>query len=178
MGFTFTPLDVPGVILVEPDVFPDDRGWFHEQYRQGVFARHGIGPFVQDNISFSRRGVLRGLHFQRPPKAQGKLVSCLQGEIWDVAVDLRPNAATRGRWAAKKISGENHRMLWIPPGFAHGFVVLSETALVAYKVTEYYAPELDAGIRWDDPDLAIRWPISSPLVSPKDAALGFLREYE
>jgi len=176
LGFRFSPLTIEDVILVEPDVFPDARGWFLEAYRLEDFRSHGIGPFVQDNLSCSRQGVLRGLHFQRPPKAQGKLVSCPSGEIWDVAVDIRPDSPTFGKWVAEHLSGDNHRMLWIPPGFAHGFVTLSGQAIVAYKVTESYAPELDAGIRWDDPDLAIPWPVSSPLVSPKDAALPLAGE--
>ncbi len=177
MGFSFRHLAIEDVLLISPDVYADRRGWFKESYRQELFAQHGIGPFVQDNVSFSVRNVIRGLHYQLPPKAQGKLVQCLSGEIWDVAVDIRKDSATFGQWVAEPISAENHRMLWLPAGFAHGFAVLSETALVMYKVTAPYTPELDRGIRWDDPDLAIGWPVSSPLVSPKDAALGVIREW-
>ena len=178
MAFTFRSLDaIPDVMVIEPAVYPDKRGWFKETYLEESFGRFGIGPFVQDNISFSSRNVLRGLHFQLPPKAQGKLVQCLSGEIRDVAVDIRKTSPTFGQWVAETLSAENHKMLWLPAGFAHGFVVLSETALVMYKVTAPYAPDLDRGIRWDDPDLAIDWLVSSPVVSPKDAALGFLREW-
>lgn len=176
MSFSSKRLSIPDVIRISPDVYPDERGWFKESYLENEFSRHGIGPFVQDNVSFSSHGVLRGLHFQLLPKVQGKLVQCLSGEIWDVAVDIRKESPTFGKWVAEHLSAENHHMLWLPPGFAHGFIVLSEEALVMYKVTAPYAPELDRGIRWDDPDLAIRWPISSPLVSPKDAALPSLRE--
>jgi len=177
MGFSFNPLEIPDVIRVEPDVYPDERGWFKESYRKELFEKHGIGPFVQDNVSFSSRGVLRGLHFQSPPKVQGKLVQCLSGKIQDVAVDIRKDSPTFGKWVAETLSAENHHMLWLPPGFAHGFIVLSETALVMYKVTVPYAPELDRGIRWDDPDLAVDWPVSSPVVSPKDAELPFFKEW-
>ena len=177
MSFSFKWLSIADVIRIEPDVYPDERGWFKESYLEEEFATQGIGPFVQDNVSFSSHGVLRGLHFQLPPKAQGKLVQCLSGEIWDVAVDIRSESPTFGKWVAEHLSAENHHMLWLPPGFAHGFIVLSEEALVMYKVTAPYDPELDHGIRWNDPDLAIRWPISSPLVSPKDTALPSLREW-
>ncbi len=179
MAFIFHKSDrIPEVTVIEPDVYGDDRGWFKESYRRDAFVQHKIGPFVQDNVSFSARNVIRGLHFQLPPKAQGKLVQCLSGEIWDVAVDIRKESATFGRWVAEKLSAENHRMLWLPPGFAHGFAVLSETALVMYKVTAPYAPELDRGIRWDDSDLAIQWPVSSPIVSDKDQKLPEMRELE
>ena len=178
MGFSFNPLEIPDVIKIEPDVYPDKRGWFKESYRQDEFTAQGIGPFVQDNVSSSSHGVLRGLHFQAFPRAQGKLVQCLSGEIWDVAVDIRKDSPTFGKWVAEHLSAENHYMFWLPAGFAHGFVVLSETALVMYKVTVPYAPELDRGIRWDDPDLAIDWPISSPLVSDKDRKLKGMRECE
>ncbi len=177
MAFVFCELDkIPDVKMIEPQVFPDNRGWFKENYRQDVFAKHGIGPFVQDNVSFSTYGVLRGLHFQLPPKDQGKLVSCLLGEILDVAVDIRKDSPSYGKWVAEHLSAENHRMLWFPAGFAHGFVVLSETALVVYKVTAPYTPELDRGIRWDDPDLAIDWQIENPIISSKDAKLPFLKD--
>ena len=177
MGFSFNPLSIPDVMRIEPDVYPDERGWFKESYRRDEFAAQGIGPFVQDNISFSTQNVLRGLHFQLPPGAQGKLVQCLSGKIWDVAVDIRKDSPDYGKWVAETLSEENHHMLWLPPGFAHGFIVSSKTALVLYKVTVPYAPELDRGIRWDDPDLAIRWPISSPLVSDKDLKLKGMREW-
>ena len=177
MGFSFNRLSIPDVMRIEPDVYPDERGWFKESYRHDEFVAQGVGPFVQDNISFSTQNVLRGLHFQLPPEAQGKLVQCLAGKIWDVAVDIRKDSPDYGKWVAETLSEENHCMLWLPPGFAHGFIVLSKTALVLYKVTAPYAPELDRGIRWDDPDLAIRWPISSPLVSDKDRKLKGMREW-
>ncbi|NOZ12526.1 MAG: dTDP-4-dehydrorhamnose 3,5-epimerase [Acidobacteria bacterium] len=175
MAFSFRPLAIEDVLLILPDVYPDNRGWFKEAYKRDEFAMHGIGPFVQDNVSFSACGVLRGLHFQSPPEAQGKLVSCLLGEIRDVAVDIRKESPTFGKWVAEHLSAENHRMLWLPAGFAHGFVVLSETALVMYKVTAPYTPELDRGIRWNDPDLAIDWQIEHPVISSKDKNLPFLK---
>ena len=178
MSFHIHKLAIPDVLLIESDVFPDDRGWFAEIFKKTDFVQYGIGPFVQDNQSFSRHGVVRGLHYQLPPMAQGKLVQCVTGEIWDVAVDIRPSSPTFKQWVAETLSGENHRMLYIPEGFAHGFVVTGDHATVIYKVTSEYAPDLDRGIRWDDPDLAIDWPISSPLVSDKDRKLKGMRECE
>jgi dTDP-4-dehydrorhamnose 3,5-epimerase len=177
VNFTFTRLAIPDVILVEPRSFGDERGYFMESYRESAFAKGGIDArFVQDNRSFSRRGVLRGLHFQRAPFGQGKLVSALQGEIFDVAVDLGPDSPTFGEWAGERISAENKLMIYVPEGFAHGFQVLSESALVHYKTTSEYAPEADAGVRWNDPDLAIPWPLTPPLLSAKDEALPRLSE--
>ena len=177
MPFRFKQLEIPDVILVEPVVFPDRRGFFMETYKRSEFEANGIpAAFVQDNLSRSVKGVLRGLHYQRPPKAQGKLVIVVQGCIFDVAVDLRQGSPTFGRWVGVELSSEEPRMLWVPEGFAHGFQALSEEALVLYKVTAEYAPELDAGVRWDDPDLAIPWPVKSPIISDKDAALPCLRE--
>jgi len=163
---------IPEVLLIEPRVFGDERGFFMESFNQRDFhAATGLSPaFVQDNHSKSARHVLRGLHYQiRQP--QGKLVRVVQGEVFDVAVDLRSAAPTFGHWVGARLSGENKRQLWIPAGFAHGFVVLSETAEFLYKATDYYAPEFERCIRWDDPDLAIDWPLSAPpLLSAKDAA--------
>jgi len=177
MPFTFTPLTIPDVILIEPRVFADSRGYFLETYRYSDFAAHGIGEvFVQDNHSRSTRGVLRGLHFQHPPKAQGKLVRTVRGAIFDVAADIRPGSPTFGRWVGEMLSDENQRMLYIPPGFAHGFVVLSDMADVTYKVTADYAPECDSGVIWNDPTLAIAWPVATPLLSAKDAALPALQQ--
>jgi dTDP-4-dehydrorhamnose 3,5-epimerase len=177
VNFTFTKLPIPDVILVEPRSFGDERGYFMESYRESVFAKGGItARFVQDNRSFSQRAVLRGLHFQRAPFGQGKLVSVLQGEVFDVAVDLRPGSPTFGEWVGERISAENKLMIYVPEGFAHGFQVLSESALVHYKTTSEYAPRADAGVRWDDPDLAIPWPLTPPLLSPKDEALPMLSE--
>ena len=148
-----------------------------ESYKYSEFFAFGIKErFVQDNHSRSKKGVLRGLHYQRHPKAQGKLVRVVVGEIFDVAVDLRLNSPTYGKWVGERLSAENKRMLYIPPGFAHGFCVLSEEAEVLYKTTEEYSPDHDAGIIWNDPEIGIDWPIERPILSPKDAALPMLRE--
>ncbi len=172
MPFTFSPLQLPEVILIAPRVFPDARGFFLETYKHSDFAANGIPErFVQDNHSRSTRNVLRGLHFQNPPKAQGKLVLVVRGVIFDVAVDIRPGSSTFGQWVGEMLSDENHHMLYIPPGFAHGFVVLSDVADVTYKVTAEYAPELDSGVIWNDPGIAIQWPVQQPILSAKDAAL-------
>jgi dTDP-4-dehydrorhamnose 3,5-epimerase len=164
-----TELEIPGVLLVEPRVFGDARGWFMESWHAERYAEAGIGPrFVQDNFSMSGRGTLRGLHYQQP-HAQGKLVSVLEGEVWDVAVDIRVGSPTYGRWAATVLSAENHRQLYIPAGFAHGFVVTSERALFHYKCTEQYRPEAEGTVYWNDPELGIEWPVEAPTVSHKDA---------
>ncbi len=168
---------LPGVILFEPRVFGDDRGYFFESFRLDVFEQHA-GPhvFVQDNESFSRHGVLRGLHFQKPPFTQGKLVRVILGTVLDVAVDIRRGSPTFGRHVAEVLSAENHRSMWIPPGFAHGFAVLSDSALFSYKCDAFYAPGHDAGIAWNDPLLAIDWKIAAEdvCISPKDALLPCL----
>lgn len=165
-----TETSLPGVWLVEPKVFGDERGFFFETYRAERYAEAGIsGPFVQDNMSFSQRGTLRGLHFQNP-KAQGKLVYVPQGEAFDVAVDVRVGSPTFGRWTGVTLSGENKRQLYVPEGFAHGFCVVSETALYAYKCTDVYDPAAEVCVRWNDPDIGIEWPADEPLLSPKDAA--------
>lgn len=172
MPFTFAPLSIPDVILITPRVFLDPRGYFLETYKYSEFAAHGIRDiFVQDNHSHSAKDVLRGLHFQHPPKAQGKLVRAVRGAVFDVAADIRPSSPTFGQWVGEVLSDENRRMLYIPPGFAHGFAVLSDIADVSYKVTAEYAPEYDSGIAWNDPTLAIQWPVATPLISSKDAAL-------
>ena len=166
-----TPTSVPEVMILEPRVFEDPRGFFFESYNRRVFREAtGLDPqFVQDNQSFSVRNVLRGLHYQvRQP--QGKLITVLAGEIFDVAVDLRRSSPTFGKWVSATLSGGTHRALWIPPGFGHGFLVLSEHALVQYKATDYYAPEHERTVLWSDPDLAIAWPLEGePIVSDKDA---------
>ncbi len=166
----FLPLEIPEVILVEPKVHGDDRGFFLETYHQRKFADGGItAAFVQDNHSYSVRGTLRGLHAQlRRP--QGKLVRVILGEIFDVAVDIRPHSPTFGRWVSEVLSGENLHQLYVPPGFAHGFCVLSETAHVLYKCTELYDPEDEIVIAWNDPRIGIPWPVESPLLSPRDLA--------
>jgi dTDP-4-dehydrorhamnose 3,5-epimerase len=180
MPFTFKKGPIEGLMIVEPRVFPDDRGFFMETYKAGDFAAAGIsGPFVQDNHSRSRKGTIRGLHFQKDPHAQGKLVRVTRGKVWDVAVDIRPASTTRGRWFGIELSEYNHTMLWIPPGFAHGFLALEDTSELQYKCTIEYHAASDAGIRWNDPELAIAWPVAQMdvLVSPKDAGLPLFSEY-
>ena len=155
-----TPTELPDLLLIEPKVFGDARGFFFESFSQRAFdeavGRHV--EFVQDNHSRSARGVLRGLHFQRPPHAQGKLVRVSSGSVFDVAVDVRRSSPTFGRWLGLELSAENQRQLWIPPGFAHGFLVLSDSADFLYKTTDYYAPASEGSVRWDDPTIDIRWP--------------------
>jgi dTDP-4-dehydrorhamnose 3,5-epimerase len=170
---------LPGVVILEPRVFGDERGFFLESYNQKVFAELGIEEhFVQDNHSGSRRNVLRGLHYQIK-QAQGKLVRAVEGEILDVAVDMRRSSPTFGGWEAVRLSGENKRMLWIPQGFAHGFRVISEKAQVVYKATDYYAPEHERTVAWDDPDLKIDWELDGePIVSAKDQRGVALRDAE
>jgi len=169
--FIFEPLTIPDVIRVRPRVFGDERGFFLETYKRSEFAAHGIGlPFVQDNQSCSTRGVLRGLHYQVPPSAQGKLVRCVAGEVLDVAVDIRSGSPFFGKWVAETLSEQNHHMLYVPPGFAHGYYTLSERAQVLYKVTAEYAPACERGIRWDDPALGIAWPAREVTLSAQDVA--------
>lgn len=156
----FTPLAIPDVFLIEPKVFGDARGFFLESFRQDLFnqATGTNYEFIQDNHSRSSKGVLRGLHYQLPPHAQGKLVRVISGAVFDVAVDIRRSSSTFGKWVGAELSAETHGQLWIPPGFAHGFVVLSDVAEVVYKTTAYYAPESEWGLPWNDPDIAIAWP--------------------
>jgi dTDP-4-dehydrorhamnose 3,5-epimerase len=158
------PTRLPEVLLIEPQVFGDERGFFYESFHQARWqAETGLDTiFVQDNHSRSVKGVLRGLHYQCAPAAQGKLVQCVIGEVFDVAVDIRPGSATFGQWVGESLSAENHRQMWIPEGFAHGFLVLSEVAEFLYKTTDYYSPEHERSICWDDPDLGIRWPLDGP----------------
>ncbi|RAP58410.1 dTDP-4-dehydrorhamnose 3,5-epimerase [Oleiagrimonas sp. MCCC 1A03011] len=168
--------DLPGVCVLEPKVFGDARGFFYESYNQATFAELGLKPsFAQSNVSRSARGVLRGLHHQWP-NPQGKLVSVLEGEVYDVAVDIRRGSPTYGRWAAAMLSAENHRHFWIPEGFAHGFCVLSEHATFTYQCTALYDAKADAGIRWNDAALGIDWPLSDPLLSDKDARAPLLAD--
>ena len=169
-----TPTDIDGVLVLEPKVFGDARGFFLESFNQQAFddaVGHAVA-FMQDNHSRSAKGVLRGLHYQLPPHAQGKLVRVTQGAVYDVAVDVRPASATFGRWVGVELSGENHKQLWIPAGFAHGFLVLSESADFLYKTTDYYAPQAERSVHWADPELGIAWPDIgvAPTLSPKDAA--------
>jgi dTDP-4-dehydrorhamnose 3,5-epimerase len=177
MSFKFHRLEIPDVVLVEAVSFADDRGFFAETYKMSPFAAHGISlPFVQDNLSHSVQGVLRGLHYQKHPKAQGKLIMVLRGRIFDVAVDIRVGSPTYRRWVGVVLSADDSRLLYVPVGFAHGFCVLSEQADVLYKVTEEYAPELDRGIVWNDPAIGIQWPVAEPILSPKDAQLPLLSD--
>lgn len=167
-----TRLQIPDVLLLEPRVFGDERGFFYESFNQAAFNKAtGLNlDFVQDNHSKSAKNVLRGLHYQVPPKAQGKLVRVVAGEVFDVVVDIRKDSPTFGRWVGENLSETNKRQLWIPPGFAHGFLVLSESAEFLYKTTDYYAPECERSILWDDSALDIRWPLTeTPLLSGKDA---------
>lgn len=168
--------ELEGVLILEPDVFQDVRGFFMETYNKERYAELGMAcDFVQDNLSFSSRGVLRGLHYQYP-HAQGKLVQVLQGEVWDVAVDIRRGSPQFGRWTAVSLSARNRKQLYVPPGFAHGFCVVSDTALFSYKCTELYYPEHEAGIRWDDADIGIQWPFAEPVLSGKDRTLPCLAD--
>lgn len=170
------PCELEGVLLIEPRVYGDARGYFLETWNERRYREAGIaGPFVQDNLSFSRRGAVRGLHFQNP-SAQAKLVYVLEGEVFDVAVDLRRRSPTFGRWMGVRLSAENKRQLYIPVGFAHGFAVISETALFAYKCTDFYAPEHEVTLLWNDPDLAIPWPVDHPVLSEKDQRGRRLRD--
>lgn len=171
--------NLPGVLIIEPKVFGDGRGFFLETFQAVRYTRHGIPGdglrFVQDNHSRSRRGVLRGLHFQlnRP---QGKLVSVVTGRVFDVAADVNPDSPTFGQWVGVELSEDNHRQMWIPPGYAHGFCVLSRAADFQYKCTEFYDPGSEGGVAWNDPRLAIEWPISKPLLSEKDQSLPNLSD--
>jgi len=168
---------LPGVVILEPRVFNDPRGYFLETWSQRRYAESGIHVgFVQDNISCSCKGTLRGLHFQHP-HGQGKLVQVLTGSVFDVAVDIRPDAQTFGQWTGVELSADRHNQMYIPPGFAHGFYVLSETALFAYKCTDYYHPETEQGVLWNDPRIGIEWPLAGdPILSEKDARFRPLRE--
>lgn len=172
-----TPAAIPDVFILEPKVFGDERGFFFESFNRQAF-REATGldvDFVQDNHSKSAKNVLRGLHYQLPPKAQGKLVRVVQGEVFDVAVDVRKGSKSFGKWVGETLSAENKKQMWIPPGFAHGFLTLSDTAEFLYKTTDYYAPEHERCIRWDDPAIGIAWPLDGvPSLSAKDAAANEL----
>ncbi|MFN8670840.1 MAG: dTDP-4-dehydrorhamnose 3,5-epimerase [Candidatus Sericytochromatia bacterium] len=177
MPFNFKELDIKEVILIEPKVFKDSRGFFVESYKKSEFHNIGIkDDFIQDNHSLSSKGVLRGLHYQLNPKAQAKLVRCTKGEIFDVAVDIRLNSPTYGKWVGSILSEENKNLLYVPVGFAHGFLVLSEKAEVLYKTSEEYSPENDAGIFWNDPEININWNFNNPIISEKDQKAPLLKE--
>ena len=177
MPFEFKKSEIPEVILVQPQVFCDGRGFFVETYKHSDFSEYGIShQFLQDNHSKSFKGVLRGLHYQKFPRAQGKLVRCIKGEIFDVAVDIRKGSPYYGKWVGAVLSEKNKYMLYIPIGFAHGFLALSETAEVLYKATDQYSPENDRGIIWNDPEIGIDWKIDDPIVSEKDKKLPLLKD--
>ena len=178
MPFEFKKLEIQDVILIEPKVFGDERGFFMEGYKKSEFFANGIDvEFEQDNHSSSTKGVLRGLHYQLPPKEQAKLVRCIDGEVFDVAVDIRKNSSTFGKWVGVKLSAENKKMLYIPKGFAHGFVVLSDRAQLLYKATNEYSKENDRGIAWNDPNINIDWGIDfEPILSEKDKIQPLLKD--
>ena len=179
MPFTFKPYGgLDGLLLIEGASFPDERGFFFESFRADEWAKAGLPPLLQDNLSRSKKGVVRGMHYQIPPKAIGKLVRCARGRILDAVVDLRKKSPTFGKSAAIELDDTGNRMFWVPPGFAHGFCALSDSADVAYKVTDYWTKEVDRGIRWNDPALGIRWPVaaSDAIVTAKDAALPLLAD--
>ncbi|MDL1965224.1 MAG: dTDP-4-dehydrorhamnose 3,5-epimerase [Candidatus Desulfofervidus auxilii] len=177
MPFEFIPLEISQVILIEPKVFADTRGFFMETYSYKAFAKFGIKEhFVQDNHSRSVKGVLRGLHYQKHPTAQAKLVRCVKGAIFDVAVDIRKGSPTYGKWVGVTLTAENKRMLYIPVGFAHGFYTLEEDTEVIYKVSHYYSPKDEAGIIWNDPKIGIIWPSNTPVVGERDRKWPPLKE--
>lgn len=177
MPFIFERLSIPDVLLIKPRAFGDARGFFLETYKHSEFAAQGVqGPFVQTNHSHSAAGVLRGLHYQKPPRAQGKLLGVACGSIFDVAVDIRVGSPTYGAWVGAMLSSDNHHQLYVPPGFAHGYCVVDGPADLIYQVTEEYSPEHERGILWNDPDIGVDWPIEMPELSARDRAQPLLRE--
>ncbi|MCU0284987.1 MAG: dTDP-4-dehydrorhamnose 3,5-epimerase [Acidobacteria bacterium] len=179
MPFEFKGLEIPGLVQIQPRVFKDMRGYFFETFKKSDFVENGIHcDFVQDNYSFSTQNTMRGLHYQLPPAAQGKLVSVLKGRAWDVAVDIRRDSPHYLKWTAVELNEENHIMIYIPPGFAHGFAALSSEVHFFYKCTSQYVQECERGIRWNDPDIGIKWPVANPVISEKDARLPFVHNAE
>ena len=177
--FTFKKLEIPDVLVIQTKIFSDKRGFFLESFKESEFISNVINKkLVQDNISHSTRGVLRGLHFQKNPKPQAKLVTVIKGKIFDVAVDIRKNSPTYGKWVSQILSEEEHNLLYVPEGFAHGFCVLSEEADVYYKVSNEYSSEHEDGIVWNDPNLNISWPLTDVIVSDKDKQLPLLENLE
>ena len=176
MSFAFTPCKLSGLLLVEGKAFPDDRGFFIESFRAKDMDGQPIPPLIQDNVSRSRKGVIRGLHFQKNPSPLGKLIRCLRGRIYDVAVDIRRSSPTYGQWAAVELDDAGNRMFWVPAGFAHGFQALSDSADVLYKQTGYWSPPDDCGMLWNDPAVGVKWPIKDAVLSAKDAKLPLLAE--
>ena len=176
MSHIFKQLKIPDVISITPHIFNDERGYFFENFNHFAFKQDNIDlNFIQENFSKSKKNVIRGLHFQKPPKAQAKLVTAVSGEVFDVAVDLRKNSPTFGKWVSEILSEINHKSLYIPEGFAHGFCVLSESATVMYKINQEYSPDHEQGIIWNDPDIDISWPISESIISEKDQNLPLFR---
>ena len=178
MNFVFKKLSIPEVILVEPKLYSDNRGFFFESFKEEDFFSIGITKMIQDNFSHSIYGVVRGLHYQKNPKAQAKLVTVFNGKIFDVAVDIRKNSPTYGKWVSEILSCENHKSLYIPEGFAHGFCVLSKEADVLYKVSNEYSLENEGGIIWNDPTINIPWSVEKPIISEKDSQLPLLENSE
>lgn len=177
MPFSCTDGPIPGLKIITPKWFTDERGFFMETYKSEDFAGFGIPvTFLQDNHSRSKRGVLRGLHFQKPPRSQGKLVRVVRGRVWDVAVDIRKESASFGKWYGLELSDENKVMFYVPPGFAHGFVALEDDTDFLYKCSDVYAPECESGIRYDDPELGIQWPLADLIVNTKDLELPSFKE--
>lgn len=178
MGFTFVPTEIPEVLLVRGDLFEDPRGYFRETFRRSAMAEIGLRTdFVQDNVSYSVKGVLRGLHYQKEPYAQAKLVTVVFGEIFDVAVDIRKGSPTYGKWVGVRLRADRNEALFVPEGFAHGFCVVSDGAVVSYKVAGgEYAPAWERGIAWNDPEIGVEWPIREPILSKRDAALPTLND--
>jgi dTDP-4-dehydrorhamnose 3,5-epimerase len=178
VSFSVHATSLPGIVAIDPPFFPDERGFFIESWNARAFAALGLDlTFCQEGHSRSRRGVVRGLHYQAPPAAMGKLIRCTVGRVFDVAVDIRAGSSHFGRWVGVELSADNRRLLYVPAGFAHGFQCLSEAAEVQYKMTAFYTPAAEGAIRWNDPELAIVWPIPQPLVSPRDAAAASFAEY-
>ena len=175
MPFSFKTLDISDIVLIKPKSFKDRRGYFFEIFKESDYHKNGLPKFVQDNFSFSTKNVLRGLHYQKSPKGQAKLVTALRGKIFDVAVDIRKGSPTYGKWVGEILSEQNHRLLYIPEGFAHGFCVLSKEADVLYKVNQEYSPEHEMGIIWNDPEINISWPIDKPILHEKDSQLPVLK---
>ncbi len=177
MPFNFIRAEIDGLVIVEPRSFGDSRGFFLESYKKSEFASNGIDvEFKQDNHSFSTKGVLRGLHYQKSPAAQAKLVRVIKGAVWDVAVDIRRDSPTFKKWVAMELSEKNNTMFFIPEGFAHGFLALTDEVHLMYKCSNEYTPQCDAGIIWNDPEFAIKWPIENPLLSDKDIVLPLLKD--
>ncbi|MBI5530061.1 MAG: dTDP-4-dehydrorhamnose 3,5-epimerase [Candidatus Doudnabacteria bacterium] len=176
MPATSQQFEIQGLLLIKSDVYSDNRGYFIESYKKTVFTEFGLPDFVQDNFSFSLKGVLRGLHFQTAPFGQGKLVRAIEGKIWDVGVDIRPGSPTYGKWQGVELAEGDGKAFYVPDGFAHGFVVLSDTAKVMYKTTAEYNPQAEKGIVWNDPDLNIAWPEQNPIVAKRDAEFPKLKD--